>query len=133
MRANRTTSLNANTRSCGGAFDIAFYCSTENHISVGIHDAESKQIEFGTAVHGALDQLKAVNMSFDWAVAPRLLKSGKQRVFIVAEVFCEACQQAAFCAVLPSVGPGSCVLLPNHADELPRQICAGCDFRRPAT
>jgi hypothetical protein len=75
-------------------------------ISVGIHDAQSEQIEFSTAVHGALDQLQAVNMSFDWTVAPRLLKGGKQRGFIVAEVFCEACQQAAFCAVLP-VGPSS--------------------------
>ena len=101
-------------------------------ISVGIHDAQSEQIEFGTAVHGALDQLQAVNMAFDWTVAPGLLKGGKQRGFIVAQVFCEACQQAAFCAVLP-VGPGGGVPLSNHSDELPRQICTGCDLGRPAT
>ena len=96
-------------------------------ISVGIHDAQSEQIEFGTAVHGALDQLQAVNMSFDGTVTPRLLKGGKERGFIVAQVFREACQQAAFCAVLP-VGPGSCVPLLNHSDELPRKICTGCDL-----
>jgi hypothetical protein len=56
-----------------------------------MHDAQSEQIEFSTAIHGALDQLQAVNMSFDWTIAPRLLKGGKQRGFIVAEVFCEAC------------------------------------------
>lgn len=70
----------------------AFVRIREDWISVGIHNAQSEQIEFGTAVHGALDQLQAVNMSFDWTVAPRLLKGGKQRSFIVAEVFCEACQ-----------------------------------------
>ncbi len=42
-----------------------------------IHNAESKEIEFGAAVHGALDQLQSVNMSLDWSVAPRLLKGGK--------------------------------------------------------
>jgi hypothetical protein len=101
-------------------------------ISVGINDAQSEQIEFSSAVHGALDQLQAVNMSFDWTVAPRLLKGGKQRGFIVTEVFCETCQQAAFCAVLP-VGPSGRVPLSNHANELPRQISAGCDLRRAAT
>ena len=81
-----------------------FHEDLRGWISVGMHDAQSEQIEFGTAVHGALGQLQAVNMSFDWTVAPRLLKGGKQRGFIVTEVFCETCQQAAFCAVLP-VGP----------------------------
>src|ERR1700739_1509516 len=70
-------------------------------ISIGVHDAQWEQIEFSAAVHGALDQLQAVNMSFDWTVAPRLLKGIKQRGFIVAEVFCKTCQQTVFWAVLP--------------------------------
>ena len=109
-----------------------FVMTRGDWISVGIHDAQSEQIEFGTAVYGALDQLQAVNMSLDWTVASRLLKCGKQRGFIVAEVFCEACQQAAFCAFLP-VGPSSCIPFSNHAYELPCQIGAGRDLRGPAT
>ena len=53
-------------------------------ISVRIHDAQSEQIEFGTAVHGSFDQLEAMNVSLDRAVTPGLLKGGEEGGFIAA-------------------------------------------------
>jgi hypothetical protein len=57
-------------------FDICLKTRT----SFGIHDAEAEQVEFGAAVHGALDQLQAVNMSFKWSFAPGMLKGSGTKV-----------------------------------------------------
>jgi hypothetical protein len=97
-------------------------------ISFGIDDTESKEIEFGTAVHGAFDQLQAVYMSFDWAVTPRVLQGGKDGSLVHAEVLCEAGQQARFGAFFP-VFPSDGIPLPNDANELPCHRSAGGDFR----
>ena len=53
-------------------------------------------------------------MPLDWPVAPRLLKGGKQRSFVVTEMFCEACQRTAFGAVFPAA-PSRYITLPNDA------------------
>jgi hypothetical protein len=53
-------------------------------ILFGIHDANSKQIESGAAIHGAFDQLQAVNMTFDRSVAPWKLKGGDQGGLVLA-------------------------------------------------
>ena len=97
-------------------------------ISFSIDDAEAKQIEFGTTVHGAFDQLQAVNMSFDWSVAPRMLKGGHECSLVLAEVLCKAGQQARFGVFFPFL-PGNCIPLPNDANELPCNRSAGSDFR----
>jgi ABC-type polar amino acid transport system ATPase subunit len=55
----------------------AFHVCLKMRNSFGIHNAESKQIEFGAAVHRAFDELQAVNMTFDWSVAPWMLKGGE--------------------------------------------------------
>lgn len=55
-------------------------------VSFSIDDAETKQIEFGAAVHGAFDVLQAVNMFFEWTVAPRVLKGGHECSLILTEV-----------------------------------------------
>lgn len=58
-------------------------------MSCGIDDAEAEKIEICTAVHGAFDQLQSVNVAFDRSVAPGLLKRGKNRCFVAAEVLGE--------------------------------------------
>ena|ERR1035438_8211078 len=97
-------------------------------ISIGIHNAESKQIEFGAAVHRAFDKLQAVNMTFDWSVAPWMLKGGEHGSLVLAEVLCEAGQQARFGVFFPFL-PSNRIPLPNDANELPCQRSAGSDIR----
>lgn len=44
------------------------------------HDnVEAEKVEVCAAVHGALNQLQSMNVSFDWNVASGLLKCGKNR------------------------------------------------------
>jgi|GEM_PF-4625099 len=38
----------------------------------GIDAAQAHQVEVGSAVHGAFDQLQSVNLPFDWTIAPGL-------------------------------------------------------------
>ena len=99
----------------------------EMRILFGIHDAESKQIEFGAAVHGAFDELQAVNMTFDWPVAPWMLKGGEDGGLVLAEVLCEAGQQARFGVFFPFL-PCNRIPLPNDANELSCQRSTGSDF-----
>jgi hypothetical protein len=49
-----------------------------------VENPEAQQVEAGTAVHGTLDELEAGDVTFNRAVAPRLLKSRKEGGFIVA-------------------------------------------------
>ena len=105
----------------------AFHVCLKMRISFGIHDAESKQIEFGAAVHGAFDQLQAVNMSFDWSVAPRMLKSGQKCSLILAKVLGKAGQRTRFRVFFPLL-PSNRVPLPDDTNELPCKRSTGSDF-----
>lgn len=52
-------------------------------------DAEAEKVEVCAAVHRAFNQLQSMNVPFDWAVAPGLLKCGKNRCLVAAEVLGE--------------------------------------------
>ena len=105
----------------------AFHVCLKMWISFGIDDAESKQIEFGAAIHGAFDQLQPVDMTFDWSVAPRMLKSGKKCSLILAKMLGKAGQQARLRIFFPWP-PCNRIPLPNDAHELPCQRSTGSDF-----
>lgn len=47
-------------------------------VSGYVKNAQAEQIESGAAIHRTFDELQAVDMSFDGAIAPGLLKSGEQ-------------------------------------------------------
>ena len=67
-------------------------------------------------------------MSFDWAVAPMVLKGAHDCSLVLAEVLCKAGQRARFGVIFPFL-PSNCISLPNDANELPCHQCAGGDFR----
>ena len=60
----------------------------------GTYDAQAEQVEVGTAIHGAFDQLQSVNVPFDRSVAPGMLKCSKNGFFVAAEMLGEVCQRA---------------------------------------
>jgi hypothetical protein len=47
----------------------------ESEFSDRIEDAQAQQIELGAAVHGALDELQAVDVAFHGTIAPRVFES----------------------------------------------------------
>jgi hypothetical protein len=49
-----------------------------------VEDAEPEQIEAGTAVHLAFDQLQSMNLSFDLTVAPERLQC-RQHLGLIAD------------------------------------------------
>jgi hypothetical protein len=53
-------------------------------ISGRMEDAQTQQIEPGAAVHGALDEFQAVDMTFDGTVAPGLFESGEESGLVTA-------------------------------------------------
>jgi len=59
-------------------------CLVFGQILCSVENAEAQQIEAGAAVHGALDELEAVDLAFDRAIAPGLLKSCDGGGFVVA-------------------------------------------------
>ncbi len=50
-----------------------------------MYDALPKQIEARSAVHGALDQLEAVDLPFDRPVAPRLRNGRLHGGFVLSQ------------------------------------------------
>ena len=51
------------------------------------HDGtEAEEVEACATVHGAFIQLQSMNVLFDWAVAPRMLKCGRDRCLVAPEV-----------------------------------------------
>ena len=93
-------------------------------ISVGIHYAESRQIEFGSAAHRAFNQFQAMNMPFDGPVAPRTLKGGEQGSLVLTGLLCEVRLQAGFGVFFPML-PSDCIPLPKDANEIPCKRSAG--------
>ncbi len=63
-------------------------------ILYGREDTSAQEIEAGAAVHGALDQLQTMNVTFNGTIAPVVLKSGLDGSFISAEMFGERSKQA---------------------------------------
>jgi len=41
-------------------------------------DAQAQQIELGAAVHGTLDELQSVDVTFDGTIAPGLFESSEE-------------------------------------------------------
>jgi hypothetical protein len=60
-----------------------------------------------------------MNMSFDWAVAPGMLKCSKNGLFVAAEMPGEVCQRACGTGIVPTQPSGG-VPLPDDAAELTR-------------
>lgn len=83
-------------------------------VSGRIEDAQAQQIEFGAVVHGALDELQAVDASFDRAVAPGLLKSSQKRGLVTAQMSGEVNEWRYRGSITPSK-PGRCILLSEEA------------------
>jgi hypothetical protein len=44
----------------------------------------NETLEAGTAIHGAFDELEAMNLAFNRSVAPRLLKGREEGRFVSA-------------------------------------------------
>lgn len=49
-----------------------------------LQDAQPEQIEVGASIHGSFDELESMNLPFNGAIAPGLLKSGEESGFIAA-------------------------------------------------
>jgi hypothetical protein len=47
-------------------------------ISGRMEEAQAQQIEVGAAIHGALDELQAADVTFDGTIAPGLLESSEE-------------------------------------------------------
>ena len=71
-----------------------------------------------------------MNLAFDWAVAPGLLKSSQNGFFVAAEMLGEVCQRACGSSIAPTQ-PRGAVPLSDDAAELARQRGACGDLRRP--
>ena len=67
-----------------------------------IQDAEAQQLEAGSAIHLAFDELEPVNLSFDVALAPRQSECFAHGVDIPFETSGEAFQGGTSCGVKPS-------------------------------
>ena len=70
-------------------------------------------------------------MFFGWSVAPRMLRGGHERSLILAEILLKAGQKTCFSVFFP-FHPGSCIPLPNDANNFQCYRSAGGDFRRSA-
>ena len=97
-------------------------------ISGCVEDAQAQQIELGAAIHGALDELQSVDVPFDGAIAPGLLKSGEESVFVALEVPGKIGERTGQGGALPS-WPSGRILFADHAEELSRQTGASGDLR----
>ncbi len=50
----------------------------------GAEDADAQEIEAGAAIHGAFDELEAMNLAFNRSVAPGLVKGCEEGGFVSA-------------------------------------------------
>jgi hypothetical protein len=91
-------------------------------------DTQTEQIESGAAIHGALDKLQAVDVSFHGAVAPGLLKGGEQGPFVSLKMRGKIGERTGTGSLLPS-RPSGRILFADHAEEFPRQTGALGDLR----
>lgn len=99
--------------------------------SIGrIEDTQPEQVEAGTAVHLAFNQLQSMDLSFYLTVAPRHLQRRQHSGLIADEVGGEAGQRGPLGRLKPA-GPRSRVARSNDAKELVRGSCCGCDLGRP--
>ncbi len=95
----------------------------------GIEHASAQQIEAGTTVHGALNELQTMDVAFDRSVAPGLLKCGEEGRLVATQMPGEGGQSPGSRCESP-VWPRSGIVLPDEATELLRRSCQSCDLRR---
>lgn len=62
-------------------------CAIRESISGCVEDAQAEQAEFGAAIHGTLDKLQTVAMSFDGSVAAGWFERCKESSLVTAQVF----------------------------------------------
>lgn len=91
-------------------------------------DTSTQEIEAGAALHGALDQLQAVNVAFNGAIAPAVLESDANGSFISREMFGEGGERAVRCENAP-LRPSIQVASPYDPEELPGGICTLSEVR----
>jgi hypothetical protein len=96
----------------------------------GCQDAQAQEIEACAAVDGPLDQLKAVNVSFDRAIAPFVFESCHDCRFIPGQVSGEGSERRMTRRFAPP-RPGREIALLHDAEELLSDT--GCDGDLRAT
>jgi len=98
-------------------------------ISGRAEDAQTQQIELGAAVHGAFDELQAVDMTFAWAVAPDLLHSHKGRAASSRQRGLVKLANGDPALASRQRGPSGRFPLADDTEELTRQASASGQFR----
>ena len=81
---------------------VALRCCSEWVFLTLIQDAEAQQLEAGSAVHLAFDELKPVYLPFDVTLAPGQSERFADGVDIPLEASGEAFQGGTSCGVKPS-------------------------------
>ena len=93
--------------------------------------SQPEQIEARAAIHLPLDQLQSMDLSLDWAIAPRQMQGSFDR-FPIA---CKSGSEAAECGVLGSfkpLGPGGKIATAKDTKELLSEMRELSDFGRGA-
>ena len=89
----------------------------------------AKELEPGTSIHFAFDDLEPVDLTLDLSIAPGLGQRSTERVLVTAQACCERRQSTGFRLVQPAI-EGAGYLILHHRCKAADEIDGGGDGER---